>query len=106
MLFFSNNLINDDDLYWVINGLTHQLHFGKFSKSKRGLESLVISNNKLTRRAATHINVAIVGKKQYLTLEKNVFSSKKLGVVEIYDHFDFVERLEDAQVPERQLEPA
>ena len=64
--YFSNNLIEDDEFYYVVNGLTHQLHFGVHSKSKRGLESLVLDNNRLTRRAAVHINAAIVGKAIYL----------------------------------------
>ncbi|XP_011498032.1 PREDICTED: protein phosphatase 1 regulatory subunit 37-like [Ceratosolen solmsi marchali] len=58
-LDLSNNLIGDEGLYYVINGLTHQLHFGKNSKSKKGLESLILWNNKMTRCSATHINAAI-----------------------------------------------
>lgn len=64
-LHCSNNLIDDDAVYYIINGLTHQLHFGKFSKSKKGLESLILWNNKLTRRSSMHINAAIVGKAIY-----------------------------------------
>ncbi|XP_032457055.1 protein phosphatase 1 regulatory subunit 37 [Nasonia vitripennis] len=59
-LDLSDNLIDDDSLYFVVNGLTHQLHFGRFSKSKKGLESLILWNNRLTRRSASHLNAAIV----------------------------------------------
>ncbi|KAL7289111.1 hypothetical protein TKK_0017059 [Trichogramma kaykai] len=62
-LDLSDNRIQDEDLYYIVNGLTHQLHFGLYSKSKRGLETLVLDNNKLTRRASTHINAAIKGSK-------------------------------------------
>ncbi|XP_058804877.1 protein phosphatase 1 regulatory subunit 37 isoform X3 [Phymastichus coffea] len=72
-LDLSDNLIADDGIYYVTNGLTHQLHFGKFSKSKKGLESLILWNNQLTRRSACHLNAAIKACKtlKYLSLGAN-----------------------------------
>ncbi|KAJ8682757.1 hypothetical protein QAD02_018549 [Eretmocerus hayati] len=73
-LDLSDNLIQDDGMYYVAAGLTNQLHFGKYSKSKRGLESLILWNNQLTRRSATHINAAIKRSKtlKYLNIGSNI----------------------------------
>ncbi|XP_023246404.1 protein phosphatase 1 regulatory subunit 37 isoform X2 [Copidosoma floridanum] len=72
-LDLSDNLIDDEYLGRVVNGLLHQMHFGKCSRSKKGLESLVLWNNKLTKRSAPHLNAAIVGTKslKYLSIGSN-----------------------------------
>lgn len=62
---FSNNLIQDEGMPYIVTGLTNQLHFGQYSRSKKGLETLLLCNNQLTRRSGTHINGAIVGKAIY-----------------------------------------